>query len=177
MELDLHPLEEVIIAPIIPFMTIRELPMGGQRSLKGNVCHVPVEVSPTVNSLPRTLEETQTISVKLKRKKCYKTAVFSENVRPLKVIRALHYLLQNSELYSNENIHINDEWMNTLSHSEQHSTEDIEMNFCDASNVDKQATDDDKETGSDNDEVNESSIMKLLHHPQIPYLMILVLCQ
>ena len=158
MELDLHPLEEVIIAPIIPFMTIRELPMGGQRSLKGNVCHVPVEVSPTVNSLPRTLEETQTISVKLKRKKCYKTAVFSENVRPLKVIRALHYLLQNSELYSNENIHINDEWMNTLSHSEQHSTEDIEMNFCDASNVDKQATDDDKETESDNDEVNESSI-------------------
>ena len=52
IELDLHPLEEVIIAPIIPFMTIRELPMGGQKSLKGNVCHVPVEVFPTVNSLP-----------------------------------------------------------------------------------------------------------------------------
>ena len=82
-------------------MTIRELPMGGQKSLKGNVCHVPVEVSPTVNSLPHTLQETQTVSVNLKQKKCYKTAVFSQDGHPLKVVKALHYLLQNSELYSN----------------------------------------------------------------------------
>ena len=47
-------------------MTIRELPMGGQKSLKGNMCHIAVDVSPTINTLPHTLEETQTVSVKLK---------------------------------------------------------------------------------------------------------------
>ena len=50
VELQLHHLEEVIIVPVIPFMTIRELPMGGQKSLKGNICHIPVDVPPAVNT-------------------------------------------------------------------------------------------------------------------------------
>ena len=66
VELQLHCLEEVIIAPVIPFMTIRELLKGGQKSLKGNLCHIPVDVSPTINTLTHTLEETQTVSGKLK---------------------------------------------------------------------------------------------------------------
>ena len=66
IELQLYHLEEVIIAPVIPFMTIRELLMDGQKSLKGNMCHIPVDISPTINTLPHTLEDTQTVSVKLK---------------------------------------------------------------------------------------------------------------
>ena len=45
-------LEEVHIAPVIHFMTIRKLSMGGQKLLKGNICHIPVDVSPTINSYP-----------------------------------------------------------------------------------------------------------------------------
>ena len=41
-ELNLHQLEERLIALRIPFMQIRELPRGGQYSLKGNVINVPV---------------------------------------------------------------------------------------------------------------------------------------
>ena len=45
-ELDLHQLEERLIALRIPFMQIRELPRGGQYSLKGNVINVPVDIHP-----------------------------------------------------------------------------------------------------------------------------------
>ena len=45
-ELNLHQLEERLIALRIPFMQIRELPRGGQYSLKGNVINVPVDIQP-----------------------------------------------------------------------------------------------------------------------------------
>ena len=67
-ELQLHQLEETLIAPIILCMSIWELPVGFQKCLCESVCHVPVEVSATVNNLPRTLDDMQTVSVKLKRK-------------------------------------------------------------------------------------------------------------
>ena len=78
--LKLYSLEEVLFEPIIPFMTLKELLMGGQQSIKGNVCHVPVDVAPTINILPHTLQDTQTIFVKFKQKKSYKTASFTQNV-------------------------------------------------------------------------------------------------
>ena len=56
-ELNLHQLEERLIALRIPFMQIRELPRGGQYSLKGNVINVPVDIQPTINSLPRPMDE------------------------------------------------------------------------------------------------------------------------
>ena len=91
------------------FITIIELPVGGQQALKGSICHVP-----TVNSLPHNLEDTETVSVKIKKKKIYKGAVFSENILPNKVMKALHYLLQKSELYQMEDIHIDDNWRERL---------------------------------------------------------------
>ena len=56
-ELNLHQLEERLIALRIPFMQIRELPRGGQYYLKGNVINVPVDIQPTINSLPRPMDE------------------------------------------------------------------------------------------------------------------------
>ncbi|CAC5416158.1 unnamed protein product [Mytilus coruscus] len=81
----------------IPFMQIRQLPRGGQLSVKGNVVNVPVEVQPTINSLPHTLEKSGTISVKLKKKLAFKKCDFSENVRPFAVICALHYLMRTND--------------------------------------------------------------------------------
>ena len=98
-ELNLHPLEERLIALRIPFMQIKELPRGGQFCLKGNVVNVPVKVNTTVFSLPRNLAQTQTVPVKLKRKLCYNKCEAVENVRPTKVIKALEWLVQNSMLY------------------------------------------------------------------------------
>ncbi|VDI56358.1 Hypothetical predicted protein [Mytilus galloprovincialis] len=45
-------IEERLLSLRIPFMQIRQLPRGGQLSVKGNVINVPVEVQPTINSIP-----------------------------------------------------------------------------------------------------------------------------
>ena len=65
-ELKLHQLEERFIALRIPFMQRRELPLGGQYSLKGNV-----NIQPTVNGLPRPIDEKFTVAVQLKKKLAY----------------------------------------------------------------------------------------------------------
>ena len=79
-------------------MQMRSLPRGGQFSVKGNVVNVPVDITPTVTSLPRNMNEIQTIPVRLKRKLQYNKAENSENVRPAKVLNALKWLLHNSAL-------------------------------------------------------------------------------
>ena len=66
-ELNLHQLEERLIALRIPFMQIRELPRGGQYSLKGNVINVPVDIQPTINCLPRPMDDNFTVAIQLKK--------------------------------------------------------------------------------------------------------------
>ena len=67
-ELELFPLEERLVSLRIPFMQIRQLPSGGQFSVKGNVVNVPVDIQPTIQSLPRNIDESGTIAVKLKKR-------------------------------------------------------------------------------------------------------------
>ena len=91
-ELNLHQLEERLIALRIPFMQIRELPRGGQYSLKGNVINVPVDIKPTINCLTRPMDENFTVTIQLKKKLSYKKVDFEENVKPFRVLSALHWL-------------------------------------------------------------------------------------
>ena len=74
-ELNLHQLEERLIALRIPFMQIRELPRGGQYSLKGNVINVPVDIQPAINCLPRPMDENFTVAIQLKKKLAYKKLI------------------------------------------------------------------------------------------------------
>ena len=116
-ELNLHQLEERLIALRIPFMQIRELPRGGQYSLKGNVINVPVDIQPTINSLPRPMDENFTVAIQLKKKLSYKKVDFKENVRPLRVLSALHWLMNNSELYKKSGIEVDDNWFQEVTES------------------------------------------------------------
>ncbi|XP_062609477.1 uncharacterized protein LOC134271261, partial [Saccostrea cucullata] len=116
-ELNLLPLEERLVSLRIPFMQIRELPRGGQYSVKGNVVNVPVDIQPTINSLPRRLDENITIPVKLKRKLSFQHSYCHENIRPTKVLIALHWLMKNSEYYQNSNINIDDNWFHEVTNS------------------------------------------------------------
>ena len=113
-ELELFPLEERLIALRIPFMQIRELPRGRQLSVKGNVVNVPVDIQPVVEALPRPFNENVTVAVKLKKKMSFKSCAFSENVRPLRVLVALHWLMKTSDLYKNANVHIDDDWIKSV---------------------------------------------------------------
>ena len=116
-ELDLHQLEERLIALRIPFMQIRELPRGSQYSLKGNVINVPVDIQPTVSCLPRPMDENFTIAVQLKKKLSYKKVDFKDNVRPLRVLTALHWLVNKSELYKKSGIVVDDNWFQEVTES------------------------------------------------------------
>ena len=124
-ELNLHQLEERLIALRIPFMQIRELPRGGQYSLKGNVINVPVDIQPTINSLPRPMDENFTVAIQLKKKLSYKTVDFKENVRPLRVLTALHWLVNNSEFYKNSGIAVNDNWHQEVTESAEETVKEF----------------------------------------------------
>ena len=128
--LDLQVLEERLIALRIPFMQIRELPRGSQLSMKGAVVNVPTDVQTTVNSLPRTQSMMETIPIKLKRRLVYKTSTCTQNVRPARVIKALQYLLENSDLYKDANITIDDTWKDTFT-TEKSLSED-QQNMIDS---------------------------------------------
>ena len=137
-ELDLHQLEERLIALRIPFMQIRELPRGGQYSLKGNVINVPVDILATVSCLPRPMDENFTIAVQLKKKLSYKKVDFKKNVRPLRVLTALHWLVNKSELFKKSGIVVDDNWF-------QEVTESAEDNVRECLEVSKQVKEKHKE--------------------------------
>jgi len=54
----------------MPFMQIIlcELPRGGQLSIHSNVVNVPADVNSVVDTLPKPINESQTILIKLKSK-------------------------------------------------------------------------------------------------------------
>ena len=124
-ELDLHQLEERLISLRIPFMQIRELPRGGQYSLKGNVINVPVDIQPTVSCLPRPMDENFTIAVQLKKKLSYKKVDYKENVRPLKVLTALHWLVNKSELYKKSGVEIDVNWFKEVTESSEETVREF----------------------------------------------------
>ena len=72
-ELDFNRLEEFFVAPLSAFMTIRSLPVcglvsAGQKLMIGDVVYVANDVGTTVSTLPRMLNDMDTVAVKLKRK-------------------------------------------------------------------------------------------------------------
>ena len=107
--LDLNKLEERCVSSRIPFMTIYDAKSGRQKRLRGSVANVPIDIKPLVNSLPRTLDESQVVPLKLKRKMTLKTNEYFENVRPKKVVDAAQYLV-NTELYKEDGIVLDDNW-------------------------------------------------------------------
>ena len=63
------------------------------------------------NNTPRPLTDTKTVPVKLKRKLSYTSAAFTENVRPLKVLAALHYLMNNGPVFQEAGIRVDETWL------------------------------------------------------------------
>ena len=85
-------------------MQIRELPRGGQISIHGNVVNGPADVNSTVSTLPRSIDESQTIPIKLKRRLSYRHYYQFQNVRQRRVLKAAKCFVKTSELFQNEHI-------------------------------------------------------------------------
>lgn len=99
-------------------MQLREKPREGQLSINGNVVNVPTDVMSTVNKLPRMLTEDETIAFKFNRSLNFKHSVAFERIRPNKVLNAANWLVENSELFRNEGIQINNNWLTNYSNEE-----------------------------------------------------------
>ena len=151
----LHQLEERLISLRIPFMQVRELPRERQYSVKGNVVNVPVDIQPVVNALPRPFDENVTVAVKLKKKLSYKSCAFTENVRPLRVLVALHWLKRNSTLYKNTEVTIDEDWATRVTRDCEETVKDFfssEVESPENSNLETSHNTSDESTVYDSDE-------------------------
>ena len=63
----------------IPIMQVCNLPCGGQILVHGDIVNVPVDIASTLNVLPRSMSNSDMVSIKFKRKKAYKYCESKEN--------------------------------------------------------------------------------------------------
>ena len=97
-------LEARLVSARIPFMWIKMKPgSSGMKCIKGTMTCVPADVTTTVESLPRNVNEVDVVHVELKKNVDHKTVYAKENIRPAVVQRAAK-CLQESELYQKEGI-------------------------------------------------------------------------
>ena len=114
-ELDLNGMEERFTAPRLTLFQMRDLPCGGQTSVRGNSVNLPIDIAPTVDMLPRTLDNTETIAINYKRRMCYKGCAFKkENIRPAAVWKAVNYLMRNSQMYKDLDIQLDLSWLQNI---------------------------------------------------------------
>ena len=100
----LTQVEQLLIAQIIPMMTIVRLPRGGQFGYSGNVINLPQDLPALVSSLPRRVTDTDIVVI---RKQLEQNTHRDFRVRRSVVHRALMYLKENNLFYGN--IDINDD--------------------------------------------------------------------
>lgn len=101
--------EERFFSPRIPFLQIKSLGHEKQFGLRGQVVNVPIQVNTVVHTLPRSMNETHTIQLHIKRKMQYKHDYMCEVIRPGLIYKWVKYL-DGCELYRNLGIKINEEW-------------------------------------------------------------------
>ena len=149
-ELNLNGMEERLTCPRLTLFQMRDLPCGGQKSVRGNSVNLPIDIAPTVDMLPRTLDNTETIAINFKRRMCYKGCAFKqENIRPAAVWRAVNYLMTHSQMYKDLDIQLDTSWirdMETCDSSTCQCLQGNSENDSEASNV------------NGNDEENNESI-------------------
>ena len=95
----LNKLEVALISKRLLFKKISIMPKGQMPKLKGAICNVPISVNDTTNNLPRTMNSSGIVLVKLKKKLQFSGHVYFEAVSPENIFRALHFLKNNNTLY------------------------------------------------------------------------------
>lgn len=88
----LNALERQLISLRIPFMKLLSLPRGGQKGVKGPIVNVLSNISNVTSSLPSTLNQSQLVKVKLKRKLAHKGHYKYQWINLTNVFRALKVL-------------------------------------------------------------------------------------
>ena len=107
-------IEQRLVSPRHEFMNIRSLGRERQHGLHGMVVNVPIDVDKTVNQLPRTFLQSQTIQLQLFRKLSFLKPYLYETIRPNVVLEAARYL-STTELFKLEKVVVSEDWVNSVS--------------------------------------------------------------
>ncbi|XP_075724105.1 uncharacterized protein LOC142766375 [Rhipicephalus microplus] len=103
---ELNAVEEPLIAPRLPFMSIRRLTHGnGQYGIKGQIVNVPIQVPTVVRCLPRNIPDDAAMDVHIKRKLVSKSTYKHGLVKRSNMHAWLKHL-ENTPLYKHLNVHI-----------------------------------------------------------------------
>ena len=92
----LNSLERHLVSPVIAFTRVQALPRSLMLGLHGPCVTVPADISRVANILPRQLDDSSLVKLKLKRKMEYKGHHLFMQVSPKKVFAAIKYLKVNN---------------------------------------------------------------------------------
>ena len=107
-------IEQRLVSPRHEFMNIRSLGRERQHGLHGMVVNVPIDIDKTVNQLPRTFLQSQTIQLQLFRKLSFSKPYLYETIRPNVVLETARYL-SDTELFKLEKVVVSEDWVNSVS--------------------------------------------------------------
>lgn len=110
----LSKLEERLIAARHVFQSIWTV-MGvrGQYRTKGSIVNIPVSVDTTVSNLPRLLDDTHDIHLRLARRMMYSSNYMDGNIRPAVIWNAANYICRKA-LYREYSIQLTDDWLDQI---------------------------------------------------------------
>ena len=114
----LTTIEQRLISPRHEFMNIRSLGRERQVGLHGMIVNVPIDINKTVNQLPRTFQQSQTIQLQLFRKMSFSKPYLYETIRPNLVQEAALYL-SNTELFKQEKVVFSVDWVKSVKESDK----------------------------------------------------------
>ena len=128
-ELKLNGMEERFTAPRLTLFQMRDLPCGGQKSVRGNSVNLPIDIAPTVEMLPHTLDNTETIAINYKHCFCYKGCAFKqENIRPAAVWKPVNYLMTHRQMYKDLDIQLDTSWIRNMETCDSGTCECVQEN-------------------------------------------------
>ena len=106
-------IEQSLVSPRHEFMNIRSLGRERQHGLHGMVVNCPIDIDKTVNQLPRTFLQSQTIQLQLFRKLSFSKPYLYETKRPNVVLEAARYL-STTELFKLQKVVVSEDWVNSV---------------------------------------------------------------
>lgn len=104
----LNKLEVALICKRLLFKKITIIPKGQMPKLKGAICNIPVSVNETSTTLPRNLNSSGIVLVKLKKKLEFHGHVYFQPVSSEKLVNALLYFKIHNNFYEDVEIDITD---------------------------------------------------------------------
>ncbi|GFU67156.1 ATP-dependent DNA helicase [Trichonephila clavipes] len=139
----LNDLEERLVSLRIPFMQIKECSYDRQLGIKGTIVNVPITLNQTVSTLPKNINDTATVHVKLKRRLKFKSDYMYRVINPKRVFEAASFLMK-TPLYQSQEVSLDLDWYEKFEKEsfgpgsncvvEMNSEEEIEMDDIDWEN-------------------------------------------